>query len=372
MPLRGESAHRKTYEVRGPLPGGKGAIVVADHKIFGRLCVQKVADLHGTSGELAFQEPRLLDRINHPCITPIGEVQFDPDRPQAITFIMPLYEGGSVDHALTESHQFSLHSALTISRNIADALDYLHETMGYIHRDMKPGNILMDLGRANGFLADFGSAAKVEDDGKVPAIAGTLFYLPPEARLEGRIGRDADIYGLGLSMFEIVNGRLRWEDVDGAKMQIRLVEGKRAMPDSMLQRWEPHVPDRLRRIIRKAVRVEPSRRYQSAQELLRDLNALKCVDWKRTDGETLDGEWEGTWPPAARAKERARVTLESRLLGAGRDRGNRRLVARYKRPTMAIWRSVVGEVTISPDDDRGVAQFFRAVEARLAQLIPAR
>jgi serine/threonine protein kinase len=372
MPLKGESQYRKTYEIRSHLPGGKGTIVVANHEIFGRLCVQKVADLHGSEGELAFQEPRLLDRINHPHITPIGEVQFDPDRPQAITFIMPLYEGGSVDYALVEPHRFSLHEALDIARNISDALDYLHTTMGYVHRDMKPGNVLMAPGRREGFLSDFGSAAKIEGDGKVPATPGTLFYLPPEARPLGRLGPEVDVYGLGLILFEMVNGRLRWEDVDGATMQLRLVAGKRAMPDRMLEKWAPHVPDRLKRVIRKAIRREPERRYKSAREFLGELNAIRCVDWIHAEGEGLDGKWAGTWPPGVRAGKRVSIEIESRLLKAGQRKGERRLVARYRRVGVDKWRGLLSPETLGSEDAAGVAQFFRAVEAKLAQRTPAR
>ena len=372
MPLKGESQHRKTYQIRSQLPGGQGTIIVANHEIFGRLCVQKIADLHGREGELAFQEPRLLDRINHPHITPIGEVQFDPDRPQAITFIMPFYEGGSVDHALVEPHRFSLHDALTIARHIADALDYLHTTMGYIHRDMKPGNVLLAAGRGEGFLSDFGSAAKTEADGKVPAIPATLFYLPPEARPAGRVGPEADIYGLGLILFEMVNGRLRWEEVDAATMQVRLVEGKRAMPDRMLEEWAPHVPDRLRRVIRKAIRREAGQRYGSARDFLRALNEIRCVDWRHAEGEGLDGIWAGTWPPGVRAAKRVSVEVESRVLMSCPRKGERRLVARYRRAGIDKWRALVTPATVDADDVAGVAQFFRAVEARLAQRTPAR
>jgi serine/threonine protein kinase len=372
MPLKGESEHRKTYEIRGRIPGGKGEIIVANHQIFGRLCVQKVADLHGAEGELAFQEPRLLDRINHPHITPIGEVQFDPDRTQAITFIMPLYEGGSVDHALVEPHRFSLHTALDITRHIADALDYLHEKMGYIHRDMKPGNVLMALGRGDGFLSDFGSAAKIESDGKVPASPGTLFYLPPEARPERRLGREADIYGLGLILFEMVNGRLRWEDVDGSTMELRLAKGKRAMPDRMLERWAPQVPDKVKRIIRKAIRQDQNRRYKTAQAFLRDLNDVRCVDWKHVDGEGLDGKWSGSWPPGVRAEKRVSLEIESRLLAAGRYKGSRCIAARYRRAGVDRWRSVVPNATVEADDTDAVSQFFRAVEAKVAHRTPAR
>lgn len=372
MPLKGESQYRKTYEIRSQLPGGKGTVIVANHEIFGRLCVQKIADLHGRDGELVFQEPRLLDRINHPHITPIGEVQFDPDRPQAITFIMPFYEGGSVDHALVEPHRFSLHDALTIARHIADALDYLHTTMGYIHRDMKPGNVLLATGRREGFLSDFGSAAKIEPDGKVPASPGTLFYLPPEARRVGRLGPEADIYGLGLILFEMVNGRLRWEEVDGATMQVRLVEGKRAMPDRMLEDWAPHVPDRLRQVIRKAIRREAVGRYASAREFLRALNGIRCVDWRHAEGEGLDGTWAGTWPPGTRAEKRVSVEIESRILMSGARKGERRLVARYRKAGIVKWRGLLPPGTVAADDVAGVAQFFKAVEAKLAQRTPAR
>jgi serine/threonine protein kinase len=368
MPLRGEAPGQPTYEILQDLPGGKSRIILANHKIFGRRCVQKIVDLHGSSGTLAFQEPRLMDEANHPRMTPIGEVQFDPDRGGAVTFIMPFYEGLSVAIALESGHRFSLQEAVAVTRDALDALSYLHVSMGYVHRDMKPGNVLLPAQRDRGFLTDFGSAAKIEGDGLVPARLGTVMYLPPEARTKGRVGVAGDVYGVGLTLFELLNGPLDYTQLSGSDMESRLLAGRRAVPDRMLRGWEPQVPDRLRRLVRKAVHVDSARRFVTARDFLNDLSRVRMVDWARTSGAGLDGEWMGTWPPDVRVGRRTTYRVTSRILAAGPRKGLLRLEANYRRSGALGWRSAgVQEATVAPDDAIAVAQFFEDVAARAAQ-----
>jgi len=373
MPLRGEKRDQPTYEILQDLPGGKSRVILANHKIFGRKCVQKIVDLHGAAGALAFLEPRLMDEAHHPRMTPIGEVQFDPQRDGAVTFIMPFYEGLSVAIALESGHRFSLHEAVSITRDALDALSYLHVSMGYVHRDVKPGNVLLPTERDRGFLTDFGSAAKIEGDGLVPARLGTVMYLPSEARTTGRVGVAGDVYGMGLTLFELLNGPLDYTQLSGLDMESRLLAGKRAVPDRMLRSWEPQVPDRLRRLVRKAVHVDGDRRFVTARDFLNDLSRVRAIDWTRIAGSGLNGEWTGTWPPDVRVGRRMTYRVIARSLAAGPRRGHLRLEADYRRVGALGWRGAgVQDATVAPDDATAVAQFFEEVAARAAQRRAAR
>ncbi len=374
MPLRGENPRRPTYEIQRTLPGGKAMVVVANHRIFGRLCVQKVVDVSQLSGHTAFQEPQLLDRIQHPQITPIDEVQWDPEAPAAITFVMPLYEGGSVASALSEGHRFSMHGVIAIGADVADALSHVHVNVGFIHRDMKPGNILMDAARDHGYLTDFGSAARIDGaDGTAPATTATLPYMPPEAITSGRIGPPGDVYGLGFVLYEMLCGPIPWQNDPGLPMQQRLMRGQRSLPEAALNVFPPHVPEQLRRVVRKALRRGADERQASAGELLHELRALRVIDWRRLDGDSLVGEWQGTWPPHLPARDRFTYRVMSRVLGSGRSRGRLRLEAHYRRPERLDWRTAgVPAETCDPADPSTVTQFFAAVAARAAQRTPAR
>jgi serine/threonine protein kinase len=169
MPFRGTGARSDTYRNFQKLPEGSTVLYRAENIIFGKDFVQKWVRV--TAGSVAFQEPRLLKEFEHPHITPVLEAQFDPESPDLIVMIMPLYEGGSVARALVDGHRFSLHEAMAIIRNGLDALDYTHVRHLVAHRDVKPGNILLDRDRTEGFLADFGAAASFEKDGKAPWVS---------------------------------------------------------------------------------------------------------------------------------------------------------------------------------------------------------
>jgi len=105
------------------------------------------------------------------------------------------------------------------------------------------------------------------------AVRTTALYQPPEAALVGRLGPNSDIYCLGLTTFELVNGLLPYASLDAAEVDRRINQGKRALPDRMLQPqvFAPHVPNRLVRPIRKTVETASGHRIQTASELARKL-----------------------------------------------------------------------------------------------------
>jgi eukaryotic-like serine/threonine-protein kinase len=140
MPLLGERLNKPTYEILRSLLGGNvGEAWVGFHEVFGRQVVQKRYSTIGLEDAVAHAEPRLLRDISHRQVAEVLEAQFDPEMPNAITFVMPYYEGGSIANAFDEGYVFSLHEAIKLAMQILDALAHVHRTHRYIHRDMKPG-----------------------------------------------------------------------------------------------------------------------------------------------------------------------------------------------------------------------------------------
>src|SRR6266849_2902662 len=131
MPLRGELLSRPTYEALQTLQGGaiNRALGVYRHKILGRDVVQKTIEMAGRTDAAAYSEPRLLDRIRHDHIVPVYEAQFDPQVPDAITFVMPYYPGGSVEGALQQDYRFSLLQARALAVQTLDALAFVHTSL---------------------------------------------------------------------------------------------------------------------------------------------------------------------------------------------------------------------------------------------------
>jgi serine/threonine protein kinase len=207
---------------------------------------------------------------------PVREAQWDPNEQRAITFVMSHLAGGSIHDALLEDCRFSLHESIAITVDALDAVGYVHRTFGAVHRDTKPGNVLLDGGRTRGYLTDFGSVATMDEQGQAAAVLGTNHYRPPEARPTGRVGVDADVYGIGMTLFEMLNGRLPWETLDLGWVEARLQRGLRAVTDRYLE-FQPHVPDRLRRCVRKAINRSRSGRFPPAEAFIRALRRVRCI-----------------------------------------------------------------------------------------------
>lgn len=370
-PLRGENPQKPTYLIRSELGDGRGdPVFLAHHDIFQVPCVQKTVFMHGLEDALASNEPAFLNRLEHPRIVPVREAQWDPQGERAITFVMPLFAGGSVHEALVSGYRFSLAQAMTISIDALGALAYLHREWNALHRDIKPGNVVLEEDRRHGYLMDFGSAATMDSSGRAAAVLGTNIYRPPESRATGRVGIDGDLYGIGFMLFEMTNGRIAWETLDLQVVEGRLQRGLRAVADKDLE-FAPHVPDRLRRCIRKAIHRDPAKRFAGAEEFIRALRRVTCIDWRHPDGGPADGTWFGTWPPHRRETQRTEYRVTMRVLASGKDRGKILVESDFRRPG-GIWRQAVPDARINAADAVGFAAVFSSIELNAAHRDPAR
>jgi hypothetical protein len=256
--------------------------------------------------------------------------------PGHVTLVMRVYEGGSVKAAMDARHRFSISDVIGILGDIADALSYLHVEKGIVHRDVKPGNVLLDRDRRTGYLSDFGSAARIDSGvGTAAAIRSTPLYQAPEVSRTGRFGPPADIYALGLAAFEMLNGLFPYDSLNPADIDKRVNSGRRALPDRSLApaAFALCVPTRLVRLIRRMLDAHPGKRPPSATETLRNLRSLQCVDWCRALGDDLSGAWSSRWPPRRRQEQQIEFRVSSTVLRGGVNRGSRRLVADYRSTT---------------------------------------
>ena len=199
MPLRGEAQGRPTYDLVAQIQTGDGRLVFqAFHRVFNGPCWQKTVPLLGLQDAMFATEPQLVEALDHPNIVQVREAQFDPQITDAVTFVMRHYEGGSAADALGNGHRFSINEAIALTFQLLDALAYLHVEMGFVHRDIKPHNLLLDAPRTTGYLSDFGSAARIGADGSVNSAGWTLAYLDPAAALSGRMTTRSDLYAAGV------------------------------------------------------------------------------------------------------------------------------------------------------------------------------
>jgi serine/threonine protein kinase len=155
----------------------------------------------------------------------------------------------------------------TLGIQAANALQYAHDR-GILHRDIKPGNLLLD---REGLLCitDFGlaRAAEQSDLSKSTDIVGTLGYMAPEM-FRGETCRQSDIYGLGITLYELLTKRYAIERTSRHAMIEQITHGT----ITSLRRINPRIPRDLETIILKAIATDTKHRYQSASELGEDLN----------------------------------------------------------------------------------------------------
>ncbi len=185
----------------------------------------------------------------------------------AIFLTMELVEGESLKERLRRG-LLPVEESIAVSRGILEGLDALHAG-GVVHRDVKPGNVL--LGRAGEIkLADFGLArSEVEPQGLTHsgAFLGTSEYVAPEQALGEPVDARSDLYSLGVVMFEMLTGRLPFPAESALGV---LLERLKARPPDP-RRFNAQIPRWLARMVLRLLERRPGDRYRTASEVLRDL-----------------------------------------------------------------------------------------------------
>ncbi len=226
---------------------------------------------------------------------------------------------------------------------------------GYLHRDVKTSNVLLRDGGTAAVLTDLGSAARLGEDGSCGAAGGTLLYRAPEYA-SGRLTVRSDLYGAGVLLLELLGAALPTGPDSAERMERSLAAGRRAFPDRLVV-FGPHVPDRVRTLVRGLIAVDPMRRPERASDAAGLLRDVRTLDGVRVDGSGLDGEWSGAGLPDRRGSAREyRVT--SRVLAGGPDCGGRKASVSYRPASGGQWRRLARDVVLGADDEPGLRAVF--------------
>lgn len=362
MVLVGEFLERPTYRIIETIREGNTSVChLVEHEIFRQTMVQKTVSLLGLSDALAHREPCLLNELKHPHIVEVKEAQWDPTAPdlEAITFTMPFYQGGSLYDVLIGDTNPSIGEAIRIVCHVFDALHYLHEEKGLLHRDVKPGNVFLSGDHSVAYLGDLGSACAMSPNGSAEAKGGSLLYKAPESAAMVHT-RASDLYSVGLILLELLNGRFRYEDLADDVVERRVLQGKRSLPERMLKPGV-HVPSNLCRIISQLLAADPGKRPHRAIEAQRSLEKVVHLDWRKS---RIEGEefWFGSKRNRKRTHQKRDFKIVATNVTRGKYAGQTQLTAEWKPSENQSWRKI-GSLArwVSVEDDASWRSMFADV-----------
>jgi serine/threonine protein kinase/tetratricopeptide (TPR) repeat protein len=250
--------------------GGQGVVFRARQKSLNRIVALKVIGLGQWATSTHLKRFRLeaeaAASLDHPCIVPIYEVG---ERDGQCYFSMKFVEGGQLDEVVRHA-PMSIRQAVELIAKVARTVHYAHEH-GILHRDIKPGNILVDVkGEPN--LTDFGLARLVESESTVTRtveVLGTPSYMAPEqaAANNTKPMNATDVYGLGAVLYQLLTGHPPFAGGTTFETIKLLLETDPRQP----RLWNPKIDRDLSTICLKCLEKDPQRRYSSALALSEDL-----------------------------------------------------------------------------------------------------
>ncbi len=246
--------------------GGMGVVFLAREVHLDRLVAIKLLPPEKSKQpglrERFLQEARLAAKLSHPHIIPIHAVG---EAGEFVYYVMSFVDGETLAQRVRTRGPLSASDGTRVLREVAWALAYAHG-QGLVHRDVKPDNILLEMGSGRALVADFGIAAATgatSGDG----VSGTPEFMSPEQVLGGEIDARSDLYGLGATAFFAFSGRLPFEGKTSTEILARQV----TEPAPLLGSMGTAVPRKLAHLIDRCLAKDPAQRPQSADALAEQL-----------------------------------------------------------------------------------------------------
>ena len=266
-----ESRYRIEREIG---EGGMATVYLAhderhDRRVAIKVLRPELAAVVGAERFLA--EIKTTAGLHHPHILPLHD---SGEADSFLFYVMPYVEGESLREKLDRERQLPVEEAVELAGKVADALDYAHER-GVVHRDIKPGNILLSE-RGEPLVADFGIALAVSQAGggritETGLSLGTPHYMSPEqASGERTVDRRSDIYALGCVLYEMLAGEPPYGGPTSQAVLARILTDE-ARPLTEVRKT---VPPHVEAAVAKALEKLPADRFATAGDLARALDDL--------------------------------------------------------------------------------------------------
>ena len=186
--------------------------------------------------------------------------------------IMDFINGKTLKHIININHALPVKFVVSVAKKLTLALEYAH-VKGFIHRDIKPHNILIDM-EGEPYVADFGIAKKItQASGNLEEenVMGSVHYFSPEQARGEKVDKRSDVYSLGIVLYEMLTGTVPFDGE--TSVEIALKHLNQPMPEIVDKTGE--IPPSINRIIQKATQKDKEMRYKSAFAMYEDLN--RCI-----------------------------------------------------------------------------------------------
>jgi serine/threonine-protein kinase len=237
--------------------GGFAAVYLAKDTWINKMVALKIPHYQNYDLEHLLKEPRMLARLNHPNIIGVHSAE---KAGELFFIVMEYVEGESLEAMLDREKVLPQKLACQYILQICDALEYAHSQQ-VLHRDLRPANIMVS---RNGILkvGDFGVAALLEKIPYAKTIIGTPPYMSPE-HFKGKAVYASDVYSVGIIFYEILTARLPYYDINPAKLEQLINEG-RCTPPKVINK---ELSRDLNNIVLRAMARDLENRYASCHEL---------------------------------------------------------------------------------------------------------
>ena len=263
---------RERYEISHLLgAGGMGRVFLARDRLLSREVALKVLDdRHAENPEFVERfrrEAKAAASLAHPNMVTVYDAGEDDETPYIAMEHVP---GGTLKDRLQERGALPPRVVAGVTFEVANALAAAHEK-GIVHRDIKPENVLVtDQGHAK--VGDFGiaRAATATAITETDLILGSVRYLSPEQAKGEEVGPPSDLYSLGVVLYEMLTGRVPFDEENPIATAMKHVSEEPASPREL----DPTIPKAFEAITLKLLKKDPEQRYQSAKELAEDLDGL--------------------------------------------------------------------------------------------------
>jgi tetratricopeptide (TPR) repeat protein len=307
--------------------GALGSVYVAEDQVLERPVAIKFHKPHPLLHDHSRYEAIALARVHHPGVCPV----FDCGRVNELSYLVMPYIRNARSLTIAFKPPLPAAEAARLMAGIARAVHAVHEA-GVLHRDLKPGNILVDVNN-HPLVCDFGLARYVRADDAHDALRGMLVgspaYMSPEQARGVSLGPSSDLYSLAVMLFELLTNRL---PETGSVVEVISRTARRQT--SLRELLPPHIDSSLAAILERATQVHPADRYPSVADFAEALERW----WSQPAGAVLRGSREsGTSPDIT-------VELLALIREFGWEEGLRRARQNVQREPEPVRRSLAESV----------------------------